>query len=99
MMKQGSGRVGAGAGLEPGQGSAGAGKKQGRSWSREGREQRWGMEQVNDFAIGRFFLVGLVGQKSHGFLWVILCLILPNINRHNKFHQNRMNTEVNNFHY
>ena len=45
MMKQGSGRVGAGAGLEPGQGSAGAGKKQGRSWSREGREQRWGMEQ------------------------------------------------------
>ena len=45
MMKKGSGRVGAGAGLEPGQGSAGAGKKQGRSWSREGREQRWGMEQ------------------------------------------------------
>ena len=36
MMKKGSGRVGAGAGLEPGQGSAGAGKKQEQGRSRVG---------------------------------------------------------------
>ena len=52
------------------------------------------------FSVGRFWLVGLVGQKMVVGISNSLCCFCTIISLHIKFHRNRMkNTEVKNFHF